>query len=217
MRTLLTLFLALIAGNAHALPTDGYQNCAILSKTAPEKALAMADAWLREDRALEALHCRALSLFTLKRYTEAAKALEEVFTETPPEEIVLSVNLLRQAARAHALAKDPSTANQRFARAIGILQAVRKPTPLTHRLLAETLLERGELLHKLGDKLAALQDMDFAVSLELLGERALIVRAGLLTDMKQYDLALKDAEAALRLAPQNIEARRMLKKIAEKM
>lgn len=215
MKTVPIMFVALAVGasQALALSTDGYQNCAILSKSAPEKALKIAEEWLREEKRLEAMHCKALSLFTLKRYGEAAKALEDVFTNTPPEEIILSVNLLRQAARAHALAKDPATATQRFARAVGILQGVRKPTSLTNHLLAETLLERGELLQKQGNTLDALQDMDFAVSLGLLGERALLARARLLVAMEQYDLAEKDAEAALRISPQNPEAQKVLKEI----
>lgn len=197
----------------HAMPPESYQNCTALSKTRPSEALNIAERALAEDKTPEAKHCRALSLFTLKRYEEAAVGLEEVFTQTPPQEVALSVNLLRQAGRARHLAKDDATAKKRYDRAVELLHSVRKPSALTQRLLAETLLERGAWLQKTGDTLSALQDMDYAVTLGILGERALIARARLLLAMNQPTLAMQDAEAALRATPSNVEAQRLLKEI----
>lgn len=215
MRTALIVLLLLASGtgDVFALSPEAYQNCTTLSKTAPEKSLAMAEGWLRDERSPEAKHCRAISLFALKRYDEAAKGLEEVFTQTQPEEVALSVSLLRQAARARALSGDTTTAEKRYTRAIEILQQMRHPNGLTTRLLAETLLERGELRSKAGDALSGLQDMDQAVSMEVLRERALISRARLLLTLGQTDMAEEDAEAALRIAPQSPEAQEVLKEI----
>jgi len=207
------VLLGLAANPAFALPEKAYQNCAALSKTAASEALAMAESWLQEAYSPQAEHCRALSLFALKDYEEAAKALEHVFTQTPPAEMALSVNLLRQAARAWALAGNTERAGQRYARALALLQKQRKASPLTHRLLAETLLENGEFLASQDKPYDALQFMDQAVALNVLGERALVARAALLLSMGQKDMAQADAEAALRLAPQSLEAQQILKEI----
>ncbi len=214
LRFMLPVLLALLtAPHALAQPQQGYQNCATLSKRAPADALREADMWLLKEYSPEAEHCRALALFSLKRYDEAALALENVFTRTPPEDVLLSVNLLRQAGRAWALHGDPRKAGERYTRSAGILKSVRKPTALITRLLAETLLEYGQFLATQGDPYTALQEMDQAVSLEMLGERALIARAELLLSMRQYPLAQADAEAALRLAPQNAKAQQILREI----
>lgn len=196
--------------HASAQTPQAYQNCASLSKTDPQAALHQAQTWLNEAYNPQAEHCKALALFALARYEEAALALEHVFTRTPPEDISLSVSLLRQAARAWNHTGQPAMAGRRYARAVGILHYARKPTPLTQRLLAETLLEHGEFLATRQEHYAALQEIDQAVALDLLGERALLARARLLVTMQQYAMAQKDAEAALRLSPQHPEAQKIL-------
>ncbi len=212
-RLMIGLMIAFGALPAHSMPSEAYQNCTALSKTRPAEALRIAENSLKDGASPEAKHCRALSLFSLKRYPEAAEGLEEVFTATPPQEMALSVNLLRQAARARHLAKDDATARKRYDRAIELLQTARKPSALSQRLLAETLLERGTWLRNTGDTLNALQDMDYAVTLAVLGERAYIARARLLLAMDQPALAMQDAEAALRVTPSSVEAQRLLKEI----
>lgn len=213
MRRFVIIVILFLPHPALAISAEAYQNCAALSKPAPEEALRRADAWLREAYTPEAEHCRALALFTLKRYEDAAQTLEHVFTQTPPEDVLLSVNLLRQTGRAWAKTPQTDSAKARYGQAISILHGVRKPTALTQRLLAETLLERGEFQAKAGEPYDALQDMDQAVSLNLLGERALLSRARLLLSMEQPELARADVETMLRLNPQSAPAQKLLAEI----
>lgn len=216
MRQYIFFIILLLPCPALAISAEAYQNCAALSKSSPDKALAQADAWLHEAYDPEAEHCRALALFNLPRHEEAAKALEHVFTQTPPEDVVLSVNLLRQAGRAWTQTARKDQAKLRYAQAITILNKVRTPSALTQRLLAETLLERAEFLAASGEHFDALQDMDQAVSLNLLGERALTARARLLLSMDQPEMARQDVEAALRLTPRNAKAQKLLAEIVSR-
>ncbi len=205
----------LAPSQATALSTSSqeYQDCAALSRSTPAAALKQAKDWVEKTRSPEARHCHALSLFALKRYREAALELDKLYERTPPEDHLLSVNLLRQSARAWVLAEKTDRGHARFTLAIGRLQGLNKPSALHQRLLAETLVERGELLQQSGNRLSALQDLDHAVSLNILAERALIARARLYHEMGQPTLAERDARAALHFAPRNAEARKVLKQV----
>lgn len=214
---LLSLSLALLCAiSAQAQPivnSSQYQTCTELARTDPSKALLMADDWSRKENTASAHHCRAISLFALKRYSDAGEALERLSFMITQSNLMLWSNVLRQSAKAWELDGDK-------ARAIVVLTKAILPTaeeglenPTFGRLAAELLLARSELYQKAGRTLYAIQDLDQGLMLSPTHHKLLLARASLFVQQKETTLAKQDLEMVLQQQPDNPEAQMMLSRI----
>ncbi len=194
--------------------SEDYLSCASSSKKDPEKALILADAWVKKNpQDLSALHCKSISLFALKRYAQAAKSLDSMWSVLKDSDAyTLQLNVLRQTAKALNLAGNREEAMRRYALALAIMaRDDGGDASYAKNAAVEILLDRANMYLASGDGLSALQDMDYAVSYGVMAERVLVLRAKIYMFLDQLDLAKVDLNAALAQNPSSIEAQEMLR------
>lgn len=183
-----------VAAPLHAADASDYQHCAQLTQRAPEKALSMAEEWAQKDNHPSAYHCRALALFALKRYPEAAKALERLSFVVTQNNPLLWGSILRQAARSWSLAGDNAKAIVVLTKGINHFATLALNDTAIAQLCADLLLERSTLYGAGGRDLFALQDLDQALSLTPDDPRLLMGRARLFLAQGETALATRDID-----------------------
>mgnify|MGYP003386459543 CR=1 FL=1 len=204
---LLATISALFCADAYAaMDSHEYKECAALTRTDPAKALQVANEWSHRENAAPAFHCRAIALFALKRYPEAAKELGELSTRIGQSNITLWANVLRQSAKASELSGDNAQAVVSLTSAIGPVSAEGLKDQAVARIASELLLERSRLYNISGRQMFAVQDLDQALELSPDNVSIMLARARLFIEMKQDKLADRDIEQALQIQPGNPEA-----------
>ncbi len=185
---------------AHAADS-AYQQCSQTVQNDPQAALVLAETWIQKKPQPTAYHCRAMALFALKRYEQAAGALQTLSERMSDSNPVLWGNVVRQHARSWQLAGDKARAITTLSKAISRIAADAFDDAMLGRLSAELLLDRSQLYASGGRALFALQDLDQALSLSPNNPKLLLERAKLFSVQKEYGLAKRDLERLQGLHP----------------
>lgn len=191
-----------------------YKGCAGLTRTNPAKALKTAEEWIQREPVPPAYHCRAIALFALKRYPDAAKELQELSTRIGQANLTLWANVLRQSAKASELNNDTAQAIISLTAAIEPVAAEGLKDQAVARLGSELLAERSKLYTQSNRPMLAIQDLDQALELSPDNVSIMLARSRLFIDMKQDRLASQDVEHALQIQPGNSDALKIRSQIA---
>lgn len=132
-------------------PAVKYAQCMDLAETRPKDAWEMAGQWAGLAGGDPARHCQAVALIGLGEYTEAAKRLEALASESRAS-LDVRVGMLAQAAQAWVMAGDLQRAYDVQTTALDLKPG--DPTLLTDRAL--TLVEAGDVRSAIDDLTAAL-------------------------------------------------------------
>lgn len=193
--------------------SPAYQECTALASTNPAQALAKADAWLKIDTGIAAQHCRAMALYGLRRFPEAADALNAVRTAVTPENIALRSYLARQTARAYMNANQTDQALAILSTQINDIGGVKGDNAAAAKLTSDLLLDRARLNITYGKLDEATKDLDHAVSLTPINEDVLVERAGVFEKLGDKPLAQADSETVLKINANNAGAKELLQRL----
>lgn len=180
-------------------PAKTYDSCILLTNSHPDQALELASKWGAIGGGEGAQHCRALALIGLNDFGQGALELEQLAQKSKGT-IGLRANLLEQAGQAWLMQGEPTHAYN--AQTAG-LKLVTPDMPQYVRLLvdrAATLAEGAKFKE-------AIVDLDAALKQKPDSADALAFRATARRNLKENDLALADAEAAVKADPRNVNAR----------
>lgn len=212
------IFLTLIPVAAEAqgiVQSPAYVECTKLATTAPEEALARAGEWLKIDDGIPPHHCRAMALFGLQRFADAADALELVRDKLAPSEIAAQTYVTHQAAKAWMSGGKVDAALVTLSRQIDVLGRNKYDNVLSAKLASELLVERANIRSTYGQWREAAKDLDHAISLTPLNAEALLARAVVFQQLGDIPLAKEDAQSVLKLDPKNAKAKALLKTLEE--
>lgn len=204
MRTFFVLSLAVLAAGSAAAQTsvlddasigggDRYDNCLLLVRSAPDTALKAATDWESRDGGGSAMHCSALALIALHRYSEAASKLDSLARATKPSDE--RATLYDQAGNAWLLAHQASNAQSSFAAAI----TFRPRDP-------DLYVDRARAFAMKPDWLSASNDLTTAIGLDPNRSNLYVLRASALHALGKKADALADVERALKVDPRNADA-----------
>lgn len=210
----LTCFAIAPAAMAQSLSqSPAYSECTSLASSNPELALSKAEAWMRVDSSMSAVHCRAMALYSLRRYGEAGDALSTVRDSVAPENITLRSYLARQAARAWVNANTPDKASKVLSDQVTDISNTRGDNAGAAQITSDLLLDRARIAVTYGRYDDAAKDLDHAVSLTPANEDVLMERAAAFERLGDIPLARADAQVVLRLNSSNSKAKALLNRI----
>jgi tetratricopeptide (TPR) repeat protein len=171
---------------------DRYENCLLLTRREPDRALNAALDWEKMGNAA-ATHCAAVALVALHRYSEAAIKLDKLARVTPGA--ADSAELYDQAGNAWLLARRPSDANVSFSSAIALLPGD-----------ADLLADRARAYALATNWRSA--DADLTAALAKNPNRAdlYVLRASARHALGRKADARADIDQALRVQPDNADA-----------
>jgi predicted Zn-dependent protease len=195
--------------------SPAYKECTALAGSNPTLALQKAEAWLRIDNSTAPLHCRAMALYGLHRFPEAAAALADVRLTIPPENIILRTYVARQASRAWVNAVQPAQAIGALSIQLNDMAGMKGDNAAIAQQSADLLLDRAKLRETYGQLTEAVQDLDHAVSLSPLNEQLLLERARVFVQLNDAALAKQDLQAVLRGNPTQAEALSMMRQLRD--
>ncbi|HXQ50673.1 MAG TPA: hypothetical protein VN802_06230 [Stellaceae bacterium] len=170
-----------------------YERCLDAARRAPQAGLAEAEDWRNANGGFPAEHCRAVALFALKRYADAAIAFEALAGAMMNKAASLRAGAMEQAAQAWILAAEP-------AKARGALDAALRFTPND----PDIFIDRARADADANDFAAAVADLDSALALAPQREDALVYRASAYRQLDRLDRARADIDAALKIAPDDV-------------
>ena len=186
---------------AQDAPVDAkYKACTELAASSPQAGLNYALEWLKTETRPAAYHCKAIALFNVKRYPEAAQDLQALAAKITPAQPALWVSLVKQASKAMKLSGNAVNALSLLTASIAQAEAA----GLTSQ--AGQLLAERSLLYEAAHPLDAVQDLDHALVTTPGNTALLLQRARLFMTMKKNALAKKDVAAVLARDPKNAEA-----------
>jgi predicted Zn-dependent protease len=214
MKRFLPVLFTLSATVAYAQPviisSPAYRECTALAASNPTAALAKAEEWLKIDQSIAARHCRAMALFGLSRFEDAAQALTDVRNSLGPEHLSLRIYVTHQVSRAWASANRPDAAIATLTNQLDYMSSLKGMNATVAPLSAELLLARAKLNENYGKLRDASADLDHAISLTPLNPDLLLERAGVFEQLGDGQLAKLDAESALKLRPGDAKAQAIL-------
>lgn len=152
-------------------------------------------AWAHDTKVREAYVCAALADVARGRLREGAQALENLSIAVMGGTEVERAETLVRAGNAWLLANTPDRALRAFNRALRLVQ----PEP-------DLLIDRARAHAALGDYRQAEEDLSRALDLRADDGLALRLRAAARMRQSAFDLALRDAEAAVALEPSNVDS-----------
>ena len=169
--------------------------CVTKIDSKPEEAFEDASIWAHETHSRHAYNCKAQALIALKRVPEGAALLEGLAGGADGGEPGERAMLFSQAGNARLLDLDPNQAIKDFSD--GLKYAPGEPDLLLDRARAYAIVSEWRKAEE-----------DLSAALDKRPNDALILRLRAETRLQQaaFDLAEKDAEAALKLDPKNIDA-----------
>jgi tetratricopeptide (TPR) repeat protein len=188
--------LAATAPSVAAAPADQARLDACIARVDADPAAAYEDAmaWAHEEMAREARWCAAQAMVKLGRLEEAARRFETLAADLGwPEDNRLDA--YSQAGNAWLLARNAARAREAFDHAVRLSD--RHPDALIDRARAYAMLE---------DWSHAEEDLSAALDKRPADPLALMLRATTRMKRSAFDLAVRDAEEAVRLDPRNIDA-----------
>ena len=172
--------------------SNRYDNCLLLVRSEPQRALNAALDWEKTGNAA-GTHCASVALVALKRYPDAAIKLDKLARAT--QGAADSAALYDQAGNAWLLARRPSDANSSFSAAITLLPGD-----------ADLLADRARAYAMAVNWRAA--DADLTAALAKNPNRAdlYVLRASARHAMGRKADARADIDQALRVQPANADA-----------
>ena len=180
-------------------PAHTYEYCIQLSKIRPDQALELASKWDAIGGGDGAHHCRALALIGLGDYGQGAQELEDL-AQRSKAEATLRADLLEQAGQAWLLQGEPTRA---YGAQTAGLKLVTPDAPQYVLLLVDRAATLAE-----GAKFSeAITDLNAALKIQPDHADALAFRATAHRNLNEVDLALADAEHAVKSDPKNVGAR----------
>ncbi len=170
-----------------------YERCLALAQARPRAALEAAGAW--REGGVSAVHCVAVALVSIGRYSEAALKLDGLARDPAIRDPDHRAELFDQAGNAWLLAHKPGPAESSFSAALRLEPD--NPDLLADRARAKAMVQ---------DWTGA--DSDLSTALERAPARPdlLVLRASARRALRRAKEALADIEAALRLKPGDAEA-----------
>jgi tetratricopeptide (TPR) repeat protein len=167
-----------------------YQKCLQGAEKTPEQGFEDAMAWRDASGSNAAKHCVAVALFNLGQPAVAADRLEQLGIQmraAPPE---IRARLLSQAGTAWSVAEERERANAAITTAIEIAPK-----------LPDLYVDRAMVLADAQNYWEAIDDLNRALDLQPRYGMALALRAAAYRYVDSLDLAMDDAEAAVRMEP----------------
>lgn len=168
-----------------------YQKCLETAEKTPDQGFEDAMQWRDSSGSNAAKHCVAVALFYLGQPAVAADRLEQLgiaLRAAPPE---LRARLLSQAGTAWSVAEENERANAAITAAIEIAPK-----------LPDLYVDRAMVLASVQNYWEAIDDLNHAIDLQPRYGMALALRAAAYRYVDSLDLAMDDAEAAVRTAPE---------------
>ncbi|MGH6888149.1 MAG: tetratricopeptide repeat protein [Rhizomicrobium sp.] len=195
-----TSFAFAFAGTALAASTDlsgpnGYDRCLELVKRDPAGASRDAAAWANRGGGAAALHCQALAYSAMKRFPEAARALESAAADTGAGNTPLRAALLDQAGNAWLLAGDPPRAETALTSSLAL-------SPRNEDVLFDRARARGAAK----DWTGAIDDLTAVLALDPDRADVYVLRASARHAQGKTDAAHADIAHALAIYPDYPEA-----------
>lgn len=189
-------------------PSERYQQCSSLVQRDPQLAQQHAMDWYSESPNPAAQHCRALALYSLKKFAAAGVLLDDILPQIQADETILKGNVYLQTAHAWKQAGDTLKAEARLGDAVAILSQI----DTAQVTLISILQERAKLYAEQGKQLEAIQDLDHILSLKDDYTPALLMRARQFNASGKDTLAQEDYRRVLELDENNVEAKTALGK-----
>lgn len=173
-----------------------YARCIRLAKMHPAAGESFAAAWQRERGGHPAWQCRAVALFGLGRYREAAQNFDALAQAMARDPASLRAGILDQAGQAWLMAGDPVRAYADC----GAAAALRPDDP-------ELLIDEAETAAAASYYPKAIEALDRVLRQNPKRLDALIYRAAAYRALRRPAPALIDIQQALALAPNSLAAR----------
>lgn len=218
-RLLAATALALLASPVLAqgfVQSPAYKECTALASSAPQKALEKSDEWLKLDDGFAAHHCRAMALYGLGQFPQAAEELGLVREKIDGQNLALRTYVTVQASQAWVAAGQSDRALAVLGAQINNIASTKNDNATEAKFTSELLLERARLLLKYGKATDAVQDLDHAISLTPLDEDVLMTRALAFEQLNDFPLARADANSVLKLKPGDEKATALLARLKGK-
>lgn len=214
---------AVLALFAFPALAGNYSECMKLVDMAPKRAYELATEWRDNGGGIPSEHCRALALFTLGDYEQAAGLLEELSRRAAqqarqpdaaslqqdedgsplpapkPVPASLAADLLAQAGNAWLMA-------EQHEKAFAVLSDALAESGGDANRSAEILIDRARARVEMGNVEAAVSDLDQAIKLGGPSAEALAYRAAAHRARSAFASARADIDQALALDPQSPEA-----------
>lgn len=186
--------------------SPAYKKCSSLAASDPQAALGESEEWLKIDDSVGAHHCRAMALYGLKRYEDAATELDTVRLKIDPSDIAMRTYVTRQGSRAWVEAGKPENSIRVLGEQVNEMTMGRGDNATQARLTTELLLDRSKIRVEYGQLGEAVQDLDQAISLSPGNESVLLQRAKIFAQLGDTALAQQDLQVVLRMNPKHEEA-----------
>jgi tetratricopeptide (TPR) repeat protein len=195
MSIAIAIVLAATAPSIAAAPADQQRLDACVARVEADPAAAYEEAmaWAHEERAREARWCAAQAMVKLGRHEEAARRFETLAGDQNwPQDNRLDA--YSQAGNAWLLARDGNRAKAAFDHAARL--STNHP---------DVLIDRARAYAMLSDWPHAEEDLSAALDKRPADALALMLRATARMNRGAFDLAVKDAEDAVRNDPRNVD------------
>lgn len=212
-RLCFALLLCLPCAHVLAAADDQYTTCTELARVRPAESLKMADRWIQESNVASAHHCRAISLFALKRFGDAGQSLETLGQMIVNDNPMIWSNVMRQAAKSWELSGDKARALVTLTKAIALAADEGLHDAAMARIASDLLYDRSKLYAAGGRDLYAIQDLDQAISLSPANDVLLMSRAEILFRQHEGTLAMSDVNKILAKKPNHAPALELKSKI----
>lgn len=195
---MIPMLLALVAQIAAAPPAPSGEACAALVKSAPAKAVEMANDWFLKGGAFKARQCLGLAYAKLERWAPAATAFEQAAREAEAGSDPSLADLWAQAGNSWLAAGD-------LAKARAALDAALALPSLTAELRGEVHLDRARVAVAAGDLAGARSDIDQGLKLVPSDPFGWYLSSALALREERVARAKEDITRAVSLAPDDAD------------
>lgn len=202
---------------------DRYERCISLARQSPQSAYNAAVQWQGQGGGVAAVHCSAVALVALRRYSEAASRLDQLAHDRSVTGGFPRSDLLDQAGNAWLLANNPTNAESSFTTAL--VMAPDDPDILADRARAraakrdwhgadtdltaalarasrpELYVLRASARHAMGNKAGARADIESALKISPNDPEALVERGAMKAETGDAAGAISDWNATITAAP----------------
>lgn len=206
---------ALPAQSWAASAAEKYASCTEKVRTDPKSAIAYANSWDKVGSNPSALHCKALALYAIKDYAEAAGILEQISEPLKRSNLTLWQDIIQQIARSWRYAGQMHRAIATLNRAINETSSRAFSDNTYANATLKLLKTRAEYYQNNKQPLAALQDYDNALAIDANAHTIRLQRATLLKKLGEARLAADDARYIISATPANNATHQAAKKLVK--
>lgn len=182
-----------------ALESARYDGCVGAVSASAGQALAFAEGWRLRGGGLPALHCAALAMLRLERFSDAARALTEAATQAERTGAPQAADFWGQAGNAWLLDGNRAEARTALDRAIAVVG------DFAPRRAAALHVDRARVAADAGDLPAARADLDRAMGLAPDDALAVLLSAALARRQGDMPRATRDIARASAIAPDDAD------------